>query len=52
MLQDLTPEELDTFGAQSEEDLIDQHFGLDARIRDEPGLWERARPGLRTGRSK
>ena len=44
--QDLTADELDALAAHREDDLIEYHFGLGARIRDEFGLWEPDSPLL------
>jgi hypothetical protein len=42
----LTPAEVATFAAQAEEDLIDSHFGLGTRIRNDFNLWDKSSPLL------
>jgi hypothetical protein len=44
--QSLTPDELSAFAAQSEEELIDRHWGLGMRIRNDFGLWDPGSPLL------
>lgn len=40
MARELDPAEKDKIASLPEADLIDLHFGLGARIREEFGLWE------------
>jgi len=46
LLLSLTPDELGAFAAQAQDDLIDHHFGLGARIRNDYGLWDPHSPLL------